>query len=102
MRLSSLRALDLSRNKFVSIPSFLWSFTPILTHLDISANPIRIVNRDSFSGLIRLQTLTMQPLPVLETIENDSFNSLFFLNQLMIQSWPGPTLSQLLSNMRGN
>lgn len=83
------------------VPSFLWSSTPLLKQLDLSSNPIRIINRDSFAGLTKLQELSLQPLPVLETIDPDSFHSLFFLTQLRMQLWPGPHLSQLLSGLRG-
>ena len=101
-RLDRLRTLDLSRNKFVNVPSFLWSSTPLLTSLEISYNPIRSISRESFSGLVKLQTLQMQPLPVLETIETDSFHSLFFLSHIKIQIWPGPNpLFQLINNLRG-
>lgn len=101
IRLDRLRSLDLSRNRFTHVPSFLWSSTPLLKHLDLSSNPIRIINRDSFASLIRLQTLSLQPLPVLETIDGDSLHSLFFITHLKMQTWPGPHLSQLLGGLRG-
>lgn len=101
IRLDRLRHLDLSRNRFTTVPAFLWSHTPLLKHLDLSWNPIRILNRDSFAGLTKIQTLSIQPLPVLETIDPDSVHSLFYLTQLKMQTWPGPHLSQLLSGLNG-
>lgn len=101
IRLDRLRSLDLSRNRFTLVPAFLWPATPVLKYLDLSSNPIRIINRDSFAGLIRLQTLSLQPLPVLETIDGDSMHSLFFMSHIKMQTWPGPHLSQLLGGMRG-
>lgn len=101
IRLDHLRSLDLSRNRLTLVPAFLWPSTPLLKHLDLSSNPIRILNRDSFAALTRLQTLGLQPLPVLETIDADSLHSLFFLTQIKMQTWPGPHLSQLLAGLRG-
>lgn len=103
IRLGHLRNLDLSRNRFTLVPAFLWQTMPLLKHLDLSSNPIRIINRDSFAALIRLQTLSLQSIgvPVLENIDGDSLHSLFSLTHIKIQTWPGPHLSQLLGGLRG-
>lgn len=101
IRLDRLRSLDLSRNRFSQIPNFLWGSAPLLKQLDLSSNPIRTINRDSFAGLTRLQSLSLQPLPVLETIESDSFHQLFYLTHLKMQTWPGPHISQLVSGLTG-
>lgn len=101
LRLDSLRSLDLSHNRLAIVPSFLWSAAPLLKQVDLSSNAIRTIHRDSFTGLTRLQTLIMRPLPLLETIESDSFQHLLFLNKLVMQTWAGLHLAHLLSGLRG-
>ena len=101
IRLDRLRHLDLSRNRLTQVPHFLWPSTPLLKQLDLSYNPIRSLNRDVFTGLSRLQHLILQPLPVLESIEPDSFHPLSYLTQLKIQAWPAPPMSQLLEGLNG-
>jgi len=86
---------------FVKVPQFLWSSTPLLKELDLSYNPVRTVQRDHLVGLWRLQTLTLQPLPVLETIDGDALQPLTYLTRLAVQTWPGPTLAQLVHGLRG-
>ena len=99
IRLDRLRVLDLSRNRFSHVPSFLWTSTPFLKELDLSANPIRRLDSDSFAGLWRLKTLAMQPLPVLETTSSDALHSLVHLKHLKIQTWPGPSVAELLNGL---
>ena len=99
IRLDRLRVLDLSRNRFSQVPSFLWTLTPFLKELDLSANPIRKLDTDSFAGLWRLKTLAMQPLPVLESISSDALHSLVHLKHLKIQTWPGPSMAELLNGL---
>lgn len=103
IRLGHIRSLDLSRNRFTVVPSFLWQYMPLLKHLDLSSNPIRTINRDSFAGLIRLQTLNLQSVgvPVLENVDGDSLHALFSLTHIKMQTWPGSHLSQILSGLRG-
>jgi len=99
IRLDRLRLLDLSRNRFSQVPSFLWTSTPLLKELDLSANPIRKLDGESFSGLWRLKTLSVQPLPVLESISSDAVHSLVHLKHLTMQSWSGPSMAQLLTGL---
>lgn len=103
IRLGRIRSLDLSRNRFTVVPSFLWQYMPLLKHLDLSFNPIRSINRDSFAGLVRVQTLNLQSVgvPVLENVDSDSLHSLFSLTQIKMQTWPGSHLSQILGGLRG-
>ena len=99
IRLDRLRVLDLSRNRFVQVPSFLWTSTPLLRELDLSANPIRKLDAESLAGLWRLKTLAIQPLPVLESITSDALHSLVHLKHLKIQTWSGSSIAELLHGL---
>ena len=55
--LAQLRHLKLSHNKLGNLPSHCWRFIPYLKSLDISFNPIRVLTKESFYGLSRLQQL---------------------------------------------
>ena len=56
--------------------------------MDISHNPIRVLTKESFYGLSRLQDLTVQYLPNLTRFDADSLAQLGYLTNLRIQSWP--------------
>ena len=56
--------------------------------MDISHNPIRVLTKESFFGLRRLQDLTVQYLPNLTRFDADSLAQLGYLTNLRIQSWP--------------
>ena len=61
---------------------------PILKSLDISWNPIRVLTKESFYGLGRLQVLRVQHLPDLKRFDGDSLSHIGYLTKLYIQSWP--------------
>lgn len=86
--LNQLRQLQLSHNKLTNLPSHCWRFIPYLKTLDISFNPIRVLTKESFYGLHRLQDLSVQDLPDLKRFDADSLTQLTYLSNLYIQSWP--------------
>ena len=86
--LGQLRQLKLSHNKLASLPSHCWRFIPFLASLDISFNPIRVLTKESFYGLQRLQSLMVHDLPDLKRFDADSLTQLTYLSDLHIQSWP--------------
>lgn len=86
--LSHLRHLDLSNNKFATLPAQCWRFIPYLKSLDISNNPTRVLTKESFLGLHRLQDLKIQDLDDLTRFDADSLTQLTYLSHLYIQSWP--------------
>ena len=86
--LAQLRHLTLSHNKMSNLPSHCWRFVPFLTTLDISYNPIRVLTKESFYGLSRLQHLVVHDLPDLKRFDADSLTQLTYLSNLAIQSWP--------------
>ena len=86
--INQLRKLDLSHNKMQTLPSNCWRFVPYLKTLDISFNPIRVLTKESFYGLHRLQDLYVQDLPALKRFDADSLTQLTYLSNLHIQSWP--------------
>ena len=50
-----LRNLNLSRNQFTHLPAHSWHFMPNLKQLDLTWNPIRVLTKESFDGLDKLQ-----------------------------------------------
>ena len=86
--LGQLRHLKLSHNKLANLPSHCWRFIPYLASLDISFNPIRVLTKESFYGLQRLQELMVHDLPDLKRFDADSLTQLTYLSHLYIQSWP--------------
>ena len=86
--LGHLRHLKLSHNKLGNLPSHCWRFIPYLKSLDISFNPIRVLTKESFYGLQRLQELMVHDLPDLKRFDADSLTQLTYLSHLYIQSWP--------------
>ena len=56
--------------------------------MDISHNPIRVLTKESFYRLHRLQDLTVQHLANLTRFDADSLAQLPYLTNLRIQSWP--------------
>ena len=61
---------------------------PLMKSLDISYNPIRVLTKESFYGLVRLQLLRVQHLPDLKRFDGDSLAHISYLTKLYIQSWP--------------
>ena len=61
---------------------------PLLQRLDIAWNPIRVLTKESFYGLGRLQVLRVQHLPDLKRFDADSLAHISYLTKLYIQSWP--------------
>jgi hypothetical protein len=61
---------------------------PILKTLDITWNPIRVLTKESFYGLGKLQMLRVQHLPDLKRFDADSLAHITYLTKLYIQSWP--------------
>ena len=64
------------------------TFLTELKDMDISHNPIRVLTKESFYGLTRLQDLKVQHLPNLTRFDADSLAQLGYLTNLRIQSWP--------------
>lgn len=91
--LSTLRALDLARNKFTSLRPTMWVALPQLTFLDISQNPIVRITRSSFEGLGRLLHLRMERLRRLEAVEPRAFRSLIGLRSLVVETPLGGELA---------
>ena len=58
---------------------------PYLKSLDISWNPLRVLTKESFQGLARLQDLVVQYLPDLKRFDADSLSHLHYLTNLAIQ-----------------
>ena len=84
-RLSELRHLDIAGNKFTHLPASCWRYLPYLKSLDISWNPTRVLTKESFVGLERIQRLTIQNLPDLKRFDADSLAQLTYLTKLHIQ-----------------
>lgn len=57
-----VKRLDLSKNLFPDVPRNLWRFVPGLVHLNISANPIEVLDTTSLSNLLKLRTLDISCL----------------------------------------
>ena len=86
--LTHLRELQLSSNRLENLPVHCWRFVPYLKSLNINLNPIRVLTKESFYGLHRLQELSVQDLPNLTRFDADSLTQLTYLSNLKIQSWP--------------
>ena len=71
-----LRHLDISRNTFARLPAGCWQYLPLLKSLDVGRNPTRVLTKESFHGLDRLQTLTVRHLPDLKRFDADSLAQL--------------------------
>lgn len=57
-----VKHLDLSHNSLPDVPRNLWRFVPGLIHLDISFNPIEVLDTTSLNNLLRLRHLDMTGL----------------------------------------
>ena len=55
---------------------------PYLKSLDISWNPIRVLTRESFYGLSKLQVLRVQHLPDLKRFDGDSLAQITYLTKV--------------------
>jgi hypothetical protein len=53
--------------------------------LDVSWNPTRVLTKESFVGLERIQELTIQNLKDLKRFDADSLAQLIYLKKLYIQ-----------------
>ena len=84
-RLAQLRHLNLGGNKFTHMPASCWKFLSFLKTLDVSWNPTRVLTKESFVGLERIQELTIQNLPDLKRFDADSLAQLTYLKTLNIQ-----------------
>ena len=62
-----------------------WHLMPYLKSLDISWNPLRVLTKESFQGLVRVQDLVVQYLPDLKRFDADSLSHLHYLTNLAIQ-----------------
>ena len=85
--LTQLRELQLSSNRLENLPAHCWRFVPYLKSLNINLNPIRVLTKESFYGLHRLQELPVQDLPNLTRFDADSLTQLTYLSNLKKQSW---------------
>ncbi|CAH0389807.1 unnamed protein product [Bemisia tabaci] len=86
--LQQLRYLHFDRNQFVSVPSHVWPALPRLKFLNISSNPIKILSKDSFSSLHKLESLDIQDLPRLERFDSDALARNYVLRSISVQTWP--------------
>ena len=86
--LSQLRQLDISNNMFTTLPEDCWRFIPYLRSLDISSMPTRLLTKESFQGLHRIQNLVVRDLTNLSRFDADSLTQMTYLSSLHIQSWP--------------
>lgn len=84
--LSHLRVLLLRGNRLTSVPAHSWPRLPVLKHLDISLNPIKMITKESFMGLERLETLLVTEVYRLERFDAGSLNSLRVLTTLSLPS----------------
>ncbi|XP_065558933.1 chaoptin-like isoform X2 [Artemia franciscana] len=100
MTLDKLRSIDLSYNRFTSVPNFLWNRIPLLGELDLSNNPIKTVNRESFTGLWRLESLDLLNRKLLNEIEEESFRSLPLLSNIRMPLLKEPPLSVLFHRLK--
>lgn len=57
-----VKRLDLSQNLFPDVPRNLWRFVPGLVHLNVSSNPIEVLDTTSLSNLLKLRTLDISRL----------------------------------------
>jgi hypothetical protein len=78
-----LSELLINGNHFTSIPSSLSIVGHSLRLLHLSENPIQEVNHDSFSGLIKLETLNISGMTELEKIETGAFLEILTLEVLI-------------------
>ena len=83
-----LRHLDISRNSFVRLPAPCWQYLPYLKSLNLAHNPTRVLTKESFYGLDRLQVMVVQHLDDLKRFDADSLAQLKVLTELRVQSWP--------------
>ena len=89
--LPPIRAIGSQEQVFSScffITAHSWHFMPYLKSLDISWNPLRVLTKESFQGLLRLQDLVVQYLPDLKRFDADSLSHLHYLTNLAIQVLP--------------
>ena len=84
-RLTQLRHMNLAGNVFTHLPSSCWIVLPFLKTLDVSDNPIRVLTKESFAGLERIQELTIRNLPGLKRFDADSLAQLTYLTKIYIQ-----------------
>ena len=84
-RLSQLRHFNLAGNKFTHLPASCWRYLSFLKTLDVSWNPTRVLTKESFVGLERIQELTIQNLKDLKRFDADSLAQLIYLKKLYIQ-----------------
>ena len=74
--------------QFTHLPAHSWHKMPLLKSLDISWNPIRVLTKESFYGLSRLQNLRVQHLPDLKRFKSLAvlpLNSTLFWNHIFSQ-----------------
>ena len=101
-RLSQLRHLDLAGNSFTHLPASCWRYLPYLKSLDISWNPTRVLTKESFVGLERIQILTIQNLPDLKRFDADSLAQLTYLTKLHIQVSQSVLIEEKVTNEKND
>jgi hypothetical protein len=77
-----LHEIHLNGNKFLTVPESLFTIGKSLEFLDLSENPITIINTYSFNGLERVKRLNISSLPDLLSIEENSLKHLTSLEVL--------------------
>ena len=81
--------------QFTHLPAHSWHRMPYLKTLDISWNPIRVLTRESFYGLSKLQVLRVQHLPDLKRFDGDSLAHITYLTKVIIRFWKKKIKSQM-------
>ncbi|KAJ8681551.1 hypothetical protein QAD02_017343 [Eretmocerus hayati] len=83
--LDRLKVLLVANNSLSSIDGLRLA---LLRQLDISANPIKELTKQSFVGFPRLERLNMRDLSHTQSVSVDSLRSLRYLKHLRTQTWP--------------
>lgn len=89
LKCRKLRTLNLSMNQLNEVPRTLWKYLNSITELDLSSNPIELLDSSSLSDLKNLRIIDIRNLQLKyvdsrvfhnHKYEMVSFNSLFFIN----------------------
>ncbi|XP_073988034.1 chaoptin-like isoform X2 [Rhodnius prolixus] len=87
MSITNLRTLLVSKCRLAAVPQ-VWTRLPLLRHLELTYNPLRVLTKSSFRGLDRLEFLDITSLDKLERFDLDALSGLYSLRSLKVQTWP--------------